>query len=221
MKELFGKLFDEENLILRFMARVGDLIALNALFLLCSLPLVTIGPSAVVMIKVIQGYATGTEPKMIRTFFRAFRKNFKQATLVWCALAAVLAILGYNLALISANFAGSAAFALECAMGVVLFAVLGVAAYVFPLIARYENTLPQHLANALVLCVGRLPRTLVMVLLNALPFLVLYFSTTLFLYSIALWVLIGFAGICFLDCLLLRGVLRKIEGTEAQPDDLE
>lgn len=202
------------------MARVGDLIALNALFLLCSLPLVTVGPSAVAMIKVIQGYVTGTEPKMLRTFFRAFRKNLKQATLAWCALAAVLAILGYNLALKSANFSGSMAFALECAMGAVLVIVLGVAAYLFPLIARYENTLAQHLSNALVLSVCKLPRTLAMVLLNAIPMILLYFSTTLFLYSIALWVLIGFAGICYLDCLLMRGVLRKLEGPkDAAPED--
>lgn len=205
------KLFDMDNPVVRFMGRVGDLIVLNALFLVCSLPLVTVGASLTAMIKVIQGMLTGSEPGMIKTFFRAFRQNFRQATVVWLLLAALLAVMGYDFFLIGANFDGSLALGLRAAVGAVTVVVLAAAGYVFPLIARYENTLGRHLSNALILAVAKLPRTLCVTALNVLPAALAFFSMRVFLYSIAVWVLVGFAAVCWLDCLLLRGVLRQLE----------
>ena len=211
------KLFDMDNPVVRFMGRVGDLIALNALFIVCSLPLVTVGASLTAMIRVIQGILIGSEPGMIKTFFRAFRKNFAQATAVWLLLAALTAILGYDLFFIGANFTGAPAMGLRAAAGALLVVVLAAGGYAFPLIARYENTLRQHLLNALILAVAKLPRTLCITALNVLPAALAYFSLRVFFYSIAVWVLAGFAAVCWLDCLLLRPVLRQLE----QPEDTD
>lgn len=208
------KLFDMDNPVIRFMGRVGDLIVLNALFLVCSLPVVTAGASLTAMIKVIQGYLTGSEPGMFRTFFRAFRQNFRQATAVWLLLAVLLGVMGYNFFLIGANFSGGFAMGMKIAMGALTIVLLAAAGYVFPLIARYENTLRQHLLNALILAVAKLPRTLCVLALNVLPAALAYFSLRVFFYSIAVWVLVGFAAVCWLDCLLLRPVLRQLEQPE-------
>ncbi len=208
---MLKNIFDMDNPIVRFMARVGDLIMLNALFLVCSLPLVTVGASLTAMLKIIQGYLTGSEPGMFRTFFRAWRQNFKQATLAWLLTAALTAVLGYNFFLIGANFTGAAAMALRYVMGALLVVVLAAAGYLFPLIARYDNTLWQHLINALSLAVAKLPFTLPVLALNVLPAVLAWVSLRVFMYSIAVWVLIGFAAICYLDCLILRPVLRKLE----------
>ena len=40
-----GRLFDTDNIVWRFLGRVADLVILNFLFLLCSIPIVTIGAS--------------------------------------------------------------------------------------------------------------------------------------------------------------------------------
>ena len=205
------KLFDMDNPIVRFMGRVGDLIVLNALFIVCSLPLVTVGASLTAMIKVIQGILLGSEPGMFKTFFRAFRKNFVQATAAWLILAALTAAMGYNLALVGANFTGGPAACLKYLMCALLVVLLAAAGYIFPLIARYENSLRQHLLNALILAIAKLPRTLCVTALNVLPAALAYFSMRIFLYSIAVWVLVGFAALCWLDCLLLRPVLRQLE----------
>ena len=205
------KLFDMDNPIVRFMGRVGDLIVLNALFIVFSLPVVTLGASATAMVKVIQGFLTGSEPGMFKTFLRAFRQNFRQATLTWLLMAALLAVMGYDFFLVGANFTGGAAMALRCVAGALTVMIMGAGGYAFPLIARYENTLRQHLVNALSLAVAKLPRTLCIVALNALPAALAYLSLRVFLYSIAVWVLVGFGAIGWLDCLLLRPVLRQLE----------
>ena len=71
-------------------------------------------------------------------------------------------------ALIS-NFTGGLAMGMRILMGSLTVVILAAAGYVFPLIARYENSLRQHLLNALILAVAKLPRTLCIVVLNALP----------------------------------------------------
>ncbi len=212
------KLFDMDNPVVRFMGRVGDLIVLNALFLVCSLPVVTAGAALTAMIRVIQGYLTQSEPGMFKSFFHAFRQNFKQATAAWLILLLLLGAMGYNFFLIHANFTGGLAMGMRILMGSLTVVILAAAGYVFPLIARYENSLRQHLLNALILAVAKLPRTLCIVVLNALPAALACFSLRVFFYSIAIWVLVGFAAICYLDCLLLRPVLRQLESAPPQQD---
>ena len=215
------KLLDMDSPVVRFMGRVGDLIVLNALFLVCSLPLVTIGASLTAMIRVIQGILIGSEPGIIKTFFRAFRKNFAQATAAWLLLAVLIAALGYNIFFVGANFTGGLATGLKAAAGALLAVVLAAGGYVFPLIARYENTLRRHLLNALILAVAKLPRTMCVTALNVLPAALAYFSLRVFFYSIAVWVLVGFAAVCWLDCLLLRPVLRQLEQPPESREDEE
>lgn len=205
------KLFDMDNPVVRFMGRTGDLIVLNSLFLVCSLPLVTVGASLTAMIRVIQGILMGSEPGMVKTFFHCFRKNFAQATAAWLLLVVLAAALGYNIFFVGANFTGWLATGLKLMAGSLLVVVLGAAGYAFPLIARYENTLRRHLLNALILAAAKLPRTLCVTALNILPAALAYLSLRVFFYSIAVWVLVGFAAVCWLDCLLLRPVLRQLE----------
>lgn len=205
------RLFDMDSPLARFLGRVGDLIVLNVLFLVCSLPLVTAGASLTAMIRVIQGMQNGDEPGLFKTFFRAFRQNFLQATAVWLLLAALLAAAVYNFLLIAASFTGALAMGLQVLTGALAAVILFAAGYVFPLIARYENSLSQHLVNALLLAVGRLPRTLCVAALNVLPAALAWFFPRAFFYSVVIWVLIGFAVLCYLDCLLLRPVLQQLE----------
>lgn len=92
--------------------------------------------------------------------------------------------------------------------------VVGTAGYLFPLIARYTNSLRRTIRNAAILAAAQLPRTLCMALLNILPAALFLFVLPLFLYSMIVWLLIGFSLICWLDGLLLRPVLKKLEKPE-------
>ena len=63
---------------------------------------------------------------------------------------------------------------------------------------------------------AKLPRTLCILALNVLPFALALISLRVFFYAIAIWILGGFAMICWLDCLLLRPVLRQLEKPPAE-----
>ena len=198
--------------IFQFLSRVADLMIVNVLFLICCLPVVTVGASLAGLNKVAQNISLGKAPSVVKTFFRAFRGNFKQATVVWLALALIAASLVCDRLLIDTFLAGGTlATVLRGFVWVVALACLAVASYLYPLIVRYDNGLRQHIQNAMILTIYKLPRTLALVVLNAAPFALLYFSVIGFLKSLAFWVIIGCGVIAYLDSALLSPVLAQLE----------
>lgn len=211
-------LFELDSPFFQFITKLGNLLILNFLFLICSLPIVTIGAAAAALYKACQEMAANTEFNVISSFFRAFRENFAQGTLAWLMEAFFLGGMLCWLFLVFSVLSGGAAFAAECAICVLTALVLGICAYLFPLIARYRNTLWEHLKNALLLAVLQLPRTILLVLLNTLPFWILQASEDAFMKSLFFWAFLGFAFVAYLNSILLLPVFRKLEKQEARGD---
>ena len=76
------RLFDLDSPLMRFLSGAADLAALNLLWLACCLPVVTIGPSCTALYYVARRIARREAPPVAKTFFRAFRANFRQSLLV-------------------------------------------------------------------------------------------------------------------------------------------
>ena len=93
------------------------------------------------------------------------------------------------------------------------FLALAILAYLYPLMIRYQNTLREHLHNAMILCIYKFPKTILMVVLHALPFALALLLPTAFLYTILFWVLMGFALIPLADVIILKPVFEELENT--------
>lgn len=213
-------LFSMDNPFIQFLARVGDLICANALFLICCIPIFTIGASAAALHKVTQDLACEAEKGIFRTFFTAFRDNFRQAALSGLLVMLFFAGMGCNLLLVQAYCAGTPAAVLRCLLGAVVILLLAETAYLFPLIVRYDNTLREHAINAGVLAIVKLPRTIALVLLNILPVLILMISPETFLETLVFWLTLGFAFSSYLGSVLLVPVFTEMEapgGPNLQP----
>lgn len=204
-----NSLFSPDNPIMQFLTRVGDLILLNFLTVFCSLPILTAGASLTAMHKVCQSMVYETDSGIVKSFFRAFRENFRQATVVWLGMLLVAAALICDVLLVMAYFGGSKL--MYVLLGVLAVLVLGVCAWLLPLIARYSNSLRQHLTNAVSLAVVKLPKTLIMVFMNLAPVLVLLVSMQVFVQTLIFWVVIGFAFLCYLQESLLKSVYSQLE----------
>ena len=200
-------LLNYDNPFIQLLCRIGDLMIANFLFCVCCLPVVTVGASLCGLLKVVQGFSMGGAPGILRTFFRSFRDNFRQATLAWLALLLLAASFGCDLLIGQIYLTGTALAVLRGAVAVLALAVLAVASYLFPLLVRYENTLKEYCRNACILTILKLPRTLAITALNAAPFLLAWFMPVSFLKTLAVWLIVGLAGLCYLDCMLLRPVL--------------
>lgn len=90
-------LLNEDNVIHIFLNKLGDIIVANLLFLVCCIPIITIGPALTAlyhcMLRTVKGNNNGTT----KTFFRAFKENFRQSLIVWLGLLAFGFILFLNI----------------------------------------------------------------------------------------------------------------------------
>ena len=204
-------LFHYENPFIQFLVRVGDLMILNALFILCSLPVVTLGASLTAMHRVTQNMLFEQEAPIIKSFFRAFRQNFKQSTLAWLVELVVIVSLVCDVLLVMAYFDGGLAKAMYILVAVLAILVAGVFSYLMPLIARYENGMRQQVYNAVVLAIIKLPKTVLLMLLNLLPVILLLISVPVFVQTLIFWVIIGFAFVSFLTSSILKPVFQQLE----------
>lgn len=204
-------LFSLDNPVVQMLARVTDLIILNALFILCSLPVITFGASLAALHKIMQDMLFDNDVHMYRRFFKAFRDNFKQATLVWLVNLLILASLAADALLVRTYFEGGLATAMNVLLTVLAVLVVGVMCYLYPMIARYTNTLKEHALNAVILAVCKLPRTLLMCVLMLSPVLVLVLSPATFVQTLIFWVLLGFSVVVFLCSSVLKPVFLELE----------
>ena len=197
---MFRSLFDPNSAFFRGMERVWTLVVLNVLWVLCSLPVVTIGPSTAALYQVLGKVIQGEDSHTARKFFAAWRENFKCALLVWLPMLAVLVLCGFDLyfAVLNDRFLWKllAVFALQLAAVELTF--------VFPLMARYQNTWRSHMKNAMLVGVGNLPRACL-----AFPWLRLYLGLV--------WLLIGYSSLSYVTALLLRPVFRRLEQPKDDP----
>ena len=204
-------LFHYENPFIQFLVRVGDLMILNLLFILCSLPVVTLGASLTALHRVTQNMLFEQEEPLLKAFFRAFRQNFKQSTLAWLVELVVIVSLVCDVLLVMAYFDGGLAKAMYILVAVLAILVAGVFSYLMPLIARYENGTRQQVNNAVVLAIIKLPKTLLLMLLNLLPVILLLISVPVFVQTLIFWVIIGFAFVSFLTSSILKPVFQQLE----------
>ncbi len=204
-------LFNLDNPFIQFLSRVFDLMILNALFILCSLPVVTLGASLSALHRVIQDIVYDQDNGIIKTFFRAFRQNFKQATVVWLVLLLVIVSLVCDVLLVMGYFSGTVRTVMYILIAILAALVASVAAYLFPLLTRYENTLRQHVYNALILALIKLPRTLLLVLMELLPLILFLISVPVFVQTLIFWVTVGFGFMTFLQTNVLKPVFTELE----------
>lgn len=197
------KIFDMDNPLMQALSVAADLLALNILALLCCLPIVTAGAGITAMNDLVIHMARQEETYLVKPFFRSFRANFKQSSLLWLLILAAAALLYFDYHA-AAVYAPMLRYPIA-AIGVMLLAI---AMYAFALLSRYENSVFGTLKNAVSLAIGFFPRTLGMVVFTV-AFWVL--AIHFYRFGVPVLVLFGLSLPCYICALLLRGVFDQLE----------
>lgn len=196
----------EESGFFSFMNRIGDIIFLNLVFLFTCIPVVTIGAALISLYAVTLKMAGNEEGYVIRDYFKAFRTNWKRGLAVGIVLELILAVLGYDawVLLVSKEEYAPAGFFVTVAALIIVIAVMQ---YLFPLLARYENSVRRSVQNAGLLAISKLPYTVLLIVLEAVPAALVLLTPYAYIYIV-------FAGIslcAYLQSKLLVKVFGKIE----------
>lgn len=197
-----GKLLDYENPILSFMSKLVDLILLNVLTILCCVPIVTIGASITAAhytaLKMHRG-----ESYVWRNFWKSFKENFKQSTIIWIIFA-MFFVVEYLAFITLSN--GTSETDLTMQGVIVATGVFGICfmLWVFPLQSKFVNKIWKTIYTSFVMTFKHIIRTVLLLALFVLPFLLPAKGFPVIL-------LFGFSVPIYLSAIIYNKPFKKME----------
>ena len=214
-----SSLFSADSALMRSLSTVADVMILNFLFIATSLPVVTLGASLTALNFTAMRIATGECGSVSADYFRSFRRNFRQASVVALVIALLTGVLAAWYAILTSIEFGAVAELVLLAIWYVLAFNFAVAMlFVFPYLATFEGRTRDVFRNARLMS-WKHPVTA----LAALSVIALSVATTAFYpqytgYGL-FWLMIGFAGIATINGRLFASVFNKyIAAAAAQGD---
>lgn len=208
---MMNNFFSADNPFNRFMYKLGCFILVNIYFLLCCIPVVTVGASLTAADFVCYKMKEEPDVKITSVFFKTFAVNFLNSTLVWIIFAGVMSALVYGIVW-SFTAGGNMAVCVLCIIGAILAGTCGT--YVFMLIARYRNGIIAQIINGFKVGFANLAWTFLIWLVWAAPILLFASVPKLLLYLGWLWLLCGFTLLIYITVGIYRHIFRKLEKKE-------
>lgn len=165
-------LFSPDNPVMKFIVKIGYIWYLNILWLVTSLPLITIGASTTALIyssmKLLKddGYPT-------QNFFKSFKENFRQSTAIWLIYLAVGALLALDL--VAWNKQGqNVNFAQGLVFAILILYMLSFT-YVFAIQSKFVNPVISTIRFSFILPFKHFKETILMVVVEV---VVIYLNVT-------------------------------------------
>ena len=205
---MFSGIFNYDNPIWRFIGKFCDVMILNVLWLVCCIPVVTVGAATTAVYYVTLKLVRDEEGPTIRSFFKSFKENFKQATILWLIMLAVGVLLGFDLYFFLFIYKEPSMFRtiMMAVFGGFLMIYLFTGLFVFPLQARFYNPVKRTLFNAFFMSVRHISHSLGILLIDA----GIVFAGIFFLPALqGLLVLFGFRLVAFLNSYVIVRVFDR------------
>lgn len=195
-----GKKISMDNPVFNVLGRVTDLIILNLLFLLTCIPVITIGAAQSALYAVTLKMVRGEESYIIKSYLKAFREDFRQATVIWAVALSMIFVMYQNIRMLDAQSPVKRILLILCIFGAIILI------YAFPLLARFENTVWRTVNNALLMAIRHFTWTIVILAVTFLPAALTIAGNQIVTVAIPYWTLIG----CALSALINSWFFRKI-----------
>lgn len=197
--------------LMSFINKVADLLILNLVMLICCIPIVTIGASITSMYYTVLRMRGEESVSVIKDFFHAFRINFKQATIIWLIYLAVIVVLGveyFYIFVLGLEIVESLKYVVYLITALVLISFT----WSFVLLSRYNNRIGRIFFNSYLIGFTEIWKTLMMVCLLVLPFVIPFFWAEATVVVIA----VGFSTSAYLQSFFFKPVFEKLERSAAE-----
>ena len=193
--------FDPNGKMMELLWKPIHIMFLNLLWVLFSLPIVTIGASTTALYSVFIKMRNGKEGTIFRDFWDAFRNNFRQSTIIWLivAFAAVVFTTDIVFFVNMGGLAGTIFAMIFLGLDVVL---LCMSLYVFPMQAVFDNSIVTTLKSALFLSSRYLGWTALMLVLAILTAI-----AVIFYWPLTGWFAFGLAA--FINAWIIDRIFRR------------
>ncbi len=200
------KIFDLDSPLMNVLNKMADLMWLNILTLICCIPIFTAGAAFTSMHYVALKIVRNEESYITRAFFKSFKTNFRQATLIWLLILLVAAILGGDYYIITKSGIQFSTVLIVLIMAAAVL-VICTTLYVFPVLAKFDNTIMGTIRNAFIMSILQLPKTVVMFVMAFFPLIIYLVSLRL----IPIIFLFGFSLPAYASAMLYNKFFQKLE----------
>lgn len=212
---MLAGLFNYDNPVWRFIGKLWDVLVVNILWIICSIPVVTAGASTTAMYYVTLKLARDEDGYTIRSFFKSFKENFKQATAIWLIFLLTGMLLAFDVYYFIKMAAPSSLRTIMISVFVaMIFIWSAMFTYVFPLQARFYNPVKRTIFNSFFMSIRHMFHTIGMLAVDA---AILFLSVT-YIPQLSIF---GVALVAFFNSYMLNSVFSKYMPKEQKPADME
>lgn len=192
----------------KFLDKFWTMVWISLLWIICSLPVFTIGASSCAAYYAMVKSVRKNEDSATRDFFKSFRQNFLQATILTIIYTVTGAAFAYA-TWFYYNRQGGFNLSLRWFFYIIILVYLCTVTYAFAWLSRYEMTTFHALVYPIALSLMHLPFSLGLIVFWAAAFIFLYWSYNTFLFAPLLLLIPGLK--CLLDTFLMEPLLKKYE----------
>ncbi len=210
--------FNIDSKLWKFFDYIGDLVVLNFLFLLTSIPILTIGASITAMNAVLFRMKEKRSERVAKEYLDAFKENFKNSTILWVCFIVFVIMCVLNVNLVS-NISLQNRGTLLMILGAVLAVLLMTVLYSFAMLARFANDLLTTVTKAFLIGIMSFPYTIVIFLVLTASVLMSIQTYLSILVAFSVWILIGFSLVGYLCCMMFYRAFRRFTCKEDLPKD--
>lgn len=215
-----NRFFSMDNKFFVFMGKVADLCLLNLVCLACCIPIVTAGASITALYYVTLKMVRNEESYIFKSFFKSFKQNFRQATIIHLIMVAAAVLLYLDTNIVKAmGEPMSQIMSVIFAVFTLVYAMILL--YLYPILAKFYNSVKNTFTNAVLMAIRHLPYTIIMLIICALPLLIFFVpSLQMQMTLILLLLLFGMAVIAYLNSFFLVKIFDKYipENSEVDAD---
>lgn len=203
-------------LIFRMLGGLCNLIMVNLIFLATSLPIITIGASLTGLSKVTMRMVQHQDPSVLKDYFGAFKKHFKESTIIWLITLLAGAFFTVDLYVIFTQIDQKYKL-LQIPVWIFMFFVVSIFIYAFPLISSYPDKVKSTIKNSILLSLGNIPVTIMAV---AIPFFLVKFAVSAdgerLVAVFSIMVFFGCALLSYMANFFINRIFIKITGKDPE-----
>ncbi len=210
------KFLNPDSKFMAVLNKISDVMILNLITLVMCVPIITAGAALTAKDYMCYKLVKNEEGGILKGFFHSFKQNFKQATIIWLVMMVVMGIAGFDM-LFAYGLEGEGTGIVRAIMMAAGFFVFIACIMIFPVLARFDNTIKGTIKSGIHMTVAILPRAVLMGILYIIPPVVGLFWFA----SVPVVFLFGIAGPGYLSAMLYRSAFEKIENRyyEEHPEE--
>ncbi len=209
-----SRTFQPESDFMSGFSKAVDTVILGFLWLVCCIPVFTVGAASSALYYGFHKAIRQDRGYPLKTFFRAFRDNFKQATGIWLMVLVFLTLSGFTCYLLLLMLGKMPMAGFMLSMGVVILAfTLMWCLYLFPYQSRFQNTWVSVIKNSILLMIANIPRSILLLILFVVAVVLSIFKPAMSIPAVAVYI--------WLSNLILERVFRRVMTREALQTEIE